>query len=118
MGSSLFQTPKALRAKGWIPESEASELLGLPRGEMISWDYIDSEQTASDGENWVKLLPGVVGSLGRGVVGEESADSDSNGECKVSNAKCKVPRTGTGGKRQSEWMTQAEATAYLGVCRN
>src|SRR5688572_18959791 len=90
----LFMTPEELRKMGWMPQDEASKLLGLPQGEMISWDYIDSEQTASDGKNWVLLLPGVGG--GRTTTDDRPPDSDSNVNCKVSNAKCKVE----GGKRK------------------
>ena len=95
----LFKTPEELRKMGWMPQDEASKLLGLPLGEMISWDFIDSEQTASDGENWVLLLPGVGGresGVGDGEKTENEKrkpDSDSNVKCKVSNAKCKVGRT-------------------------
>src|SRR5688572_7341240 len=89
----LFMTPEELRKMGWMPQDEASKLLGLPQGEMISWDYIDSEQTASDGKNWVLLLPGVGG--GRTTTDDRPPDSDSNVKCKVSNAKCKVGRKRT-----------------------
>src|SRR5688572_24044613 len=90
----LFKTPEELRKMGWMPQDEASKLLGLPQGEMISWDYIDSEQTASDGKNWVLLLPGVGGRPP--TTDDRPPDSDSNVNCKVSNAKCKVG----GGKRK------------------
>ncbi len=92
----LFKTPEELRKMGWMPQDEASKLLGLPQGEMISWDYIDSEQRASDGENWVLLLPGVQASRqsgdqkGQATTDQRFPDSDSNAECKVSNAKCKT----------------------------
>src|SRR5687768_3516632 len=54
---SRLWTAQQLRKEGWIPQEEAELLLGLPKGEMISWDYIDSEQTGADGQTWVQLLP-------------------------------------------------------------
>ena len=74
----LFKTAEELRAMGWITQQEASKLLGLPQGEMISWDYIDAEQRTADGENWVLLLPG-VGGRGAGV----GKDGMSNDQCPI-----------------------------------
>ncbi len=61
---NLFQDPDSLRKKGWLPQSEAARLLGLPPTEMISWDFIDAEQRTEDGGNWVKLLPEVAAKHG------------------------------------------------------
>ena len=43
----LFEQSESLRRQGWIPQEEAFDLLGLPKEEMILWDYIEGAQSAS-----------------------------------------------------------------------
>ncbi len=86
-------TAEELRKDGWIPQDEASECLGLPKGEAISWDYIDSETWGADGRNWVKLL-------------------------QKYRTPTRNPRLLTPDPRPlATWVTVNEAIQILGVCR-
>ena len=111
----LFKSENELRGMGWIPQDEASELLGLPKGEMISWDYIESEQLGADRVNWVKLLPkysvqGTASSIqkeGRPTPGHRRPTAaNENPKSKIQNPKSHSP-----------WVTVTEAMGILGVSR-
>ena len=111
---SRFLSAEELRGEGYVPQVEAEKALGLPAGEMISWDYIDAEQNGADGRNWVKLLPKY-----RGLVKTENGKRkpDTNVKCKVSDAKCKMgtaepaPR-----RRRSDWeLLEKYRPGFFGI---
>src|SRR5687768_3525032 len=110
-GGGLFKTPEELRKMGWMPQDEASKLLGLPLGEMISWDYIESEQRASDGENWVHLLPEYRRQ-------EVNSPPVTHQPSNPTPPKAQRPKPNVQRPTEPEWMTQEEARSYLGVHAN
>ncbi len=110
------------REEGWIPQTEAEKLLGLPAGEMMSWDYIEAEQWGANRVNWVKLLPKYRAAVGsrRSAEGRKTESGkrkgDSTVKCKVSNAKCKVEgETGPVKKRRSRWDLYFSRPFYFGI---
>ena len=96
-----FESPESLRRKGWIPQDEAAEILGLPKGELISWDYIEEEQTGADGQNWVKLQEGVQAFGRSGVQGAVNSE-----ELTVNSEKAPVVKKGKRGPADPALMPQ------------